>query len=107
MMAGISRTRISVKPGKTQDLVDYMKSLTSRAEALNGMFGFGSAITGQDEVTIFGIYESVADAEAAVPIVQEAFADMAKYISEPPSRDIFEGEWFPVGNKYIDYLDGK
>ena len=41
-MAGISRTRISVKPGKTQDLVDYMKSLTSRAEALNGMFGFGT-----------------------------------------------------------------
>ena len=106
-MAGISQTRIRVKPGKTQDLVDYMKSLTSRAEGLNGMFGFGLTITGQDEVTVFGIYESVADAESALPVVKEAFADMAKYFAESPSRDIFEGEWFPIRNKYMDYLDGK
>ena len=57
-------------------------------------FSFGLAITGDNEVTVFGVYDKVQDSEAAAPIVAEVFGDMGPLMDSVPERGIFEGFWF-------------
>ena len=93
-MEGISKTVLTAKPGKLQEVVETIKSMTSRASEVEGMQGFGLAITGDNEVTVFGVYDKVQDSEAAAPIVAEVFGDMGPLMDSVPERGIFEGFWF-------------
>ena len=103
-MAGISKTVLTAKPGKLQEVVDTIKSMTSRAQEVNGMQGFGLAITGDNEVTVFGVYDKVQDSEAAAPIVAEVFGDMGPLMDSVPDRGIFEGFWFSKQILLIIYI---
>jgi hypothetical protein len=52
------------------------------------------AVTGEDEITIIGVYESSKDANAAADTVQKVFAGAASFMAAPPERGVFSGVWF-------------
>ena len=85
---------MTAKPGKLQEVVETIKSMTSRASEVEGMQGFGLAITGDNEVTVFGVDDNVKDTELAAPIVAEVFGDMGPLMTSVPDRGVFEGFWF-------------
>ena len=44
-MAGISKTVLQIQPGKVDEAVEFIKSVEARASELDGITGFGLAIT--------------------------------------------------------------
>ena len=52
------------------------------------------AVTGTDEITIIGVYESTKSAEAASATVQKVFSEMAPLMATPPDRGVYSGVWF-------------
>ena len=93
-MAGISKTVVSIKPGKIAEATKYMDSQEHLVTELDGIIGFADAKTGDNELTIIGVYESTEAATAASPVVQEVFAEMAAIVAAPPERGVFSGAWF-------------
>ena len=93
-MAGISKTVVSIQPGKMDDVNKYIDSQSGLVSTIDGMIGFGVAATGENELTIIGVYESTKAAEAASPVVQEVFREMASMMTAPPERGVFPGVWF-------------
>ena len=95
-MAAISKTVLKVKPGKVQEVVKQLNSASDRASGIEGLNGFGFAVTGNDEITAFGVYDSVAASESAASLVSAVFSELGPMISEPPQRGVFEGSWFSM-----------
>jgi len=95
-MAGISRTVISLQPGKMEEVTKYIDAQSESVTELNGIVGFAVAITGEDEITIIGIYESSQNARDASDTVQKIFSDMAPFVASPPDRGVYSGVWFPA-----------
>ena len=57
-MAGISKTVVSIQAGKMEEITKYIDSQAGLVTEVDGMIGFSVAVTGEDEITIIGIYES-------------------------------------------------
>ncbi|MCH2321615.1 MAG: hypothetical protein MK384_08200 [SAR202 cluster bacterium] len=95
-MAGISKTVLQIQPGKVDEAVEFIKSVEARASELDGITGFGLAITGENEITVIGVYDNTAAANAAASLVQEVFGELASIIAGVPDRGVFEGVWFSV-----------
>ena len=93
-MAGISKTVVSIKPGKIAEANKYVDSQAHLVTELDGIIGFAVAKTGDNELPIIGVYESTEAATAASPVVQEVFAEMAAIVAAPPERGVFSGAWF-------------
>ncbi len=93
-MAGVSRTVVSVKPGKIEALRELGSSKSNLLSELDGIIGFGWAITGENEMTIFGVFDDVESAEAATSVTSEVFAEMASLLAAKPEREVFDGDWF-------------
>ena len=93
-MSGISKTVVSIKPGKIAEANKYVDSQAHLVTELDGIIGFAVAKTGDNELTIIGVYESTDAATAASPVVQEVFAEMAAIVAAPPERGVFSGAWF-------------
>jgi len=93
-MAGISKTVISVQPGQMQNAQDYITSLSDRVASIDGIISYGFAVTGENELTVVGVYGTKDEAEAATPVVQEVFGEIASMVTGAPERGVFEGEWF-------------
>ena len=93
-MAGISKTVVSLQPEKMEEVTKFIDSQSHLVTELDGMIGFAVAVTGKDEITIIGIYESSKNAEAASDTVQKVFSDMASLMASPPDRDVYSGVWF-------------
>ncbi len=53
-------------------------------------------MTGEDEITIIGLYEASQNARDAGDKVQKLFAEMAPFVAAPPNREVFSGAWFPA-----------
>ena len=73
-MAGISKTVVSIQPGKMEEMTKYIDSQAGLVTEVDGMIGFAVAVTGEDEITIIGVYESSKDANAAADEVSSAAA---------------------------------
>ena len=95
-VAGISKTVLQIQPGKVDEAVEFIKSVEARASELDGITGFGLAITGENEITVIGVYDNTAAANAAASLVQEVFGELASIIAGAPDRGVFEGIWFSV-----------
>jgi len=93
-MAGISKTVVSLHPGKMEEVTKYIDSQAGLVTELEGMVGFAVAVTGEDEITIIGVYESSKEAKAASETVQKVFAGAASFMSAPPERGVYSGVWF-------------
>ena len=93
-MAGISKTVVSVQPGKMEEITKYIDSQAGLVTELDGMVGFAVAVTGEDEITIIGVYDSSQNARDASDTVQKVFAGAASYMAAPPERGVFSGVWF-------------
>ncbi len=93
-MPGISKTVVSIQPGKMEEITKYIDSQAGLVTELDGMIGFAVAVTGEDEITIIGVYDSSKDARAASDTVQKVFAGAASYMAAPPERGVFSGVWF-------------
>tara|TARA_B100001167_G_scaffold144958_1_gene93121 strand:+ start:1486 stop:1794 length:309 start_codon:yes stop_codon:yes gene_type:complete len=93
-MAGISKTVVSLQPEKMEEVTKFIDSQSHLVTELDGMIGFAVAVTGKDEITIIGIYESSKNAEAASDTVQKVFSDMASLMASPPDRGVYSGVWF-------------
>ena len=61
---------------------------------IDGMIGLAVAVTGEDEITIIGVYESSKAAQAASDTVQKVFYDMASLMTSSPDRGVYSGVWF-------------
>lgn len=95
-MAGISKTVISLQPGKMEEVTKYIDTQSGLVTELNGIVGFAVAVTGEDEITIIGVYESSQNARDASDRVQKIFSDMAPFVASPPERGVYSGVWFPA-----------
>ena len=93
-MAGISMTVASIQPGKMEEAYKFVDTQSNLASTIDGMTGFAVAATGDNELTVIGVYETTAAAEAASPVVQGVFSEMASLMAAPPERGVFSGVWF-------------
>ena len=95
-MAGISMTVASIQPGKLEEAYKFVdtQSQSHLVSTIEGMTGFAVAATGDNELTVIGVYESTAAAKAASPVVQGVFSEMASLMAAPPERGVFSGVWF-------------
>ena len=95
-MPGISKTVVSLQPGKMEEVTKFLDAQSGLVTELDGMIGFAVAVTGEDEITIIGLYESSQNARDASDTVQKIFADMAPFVASPPDRNVYSGAWFPA-----------
>ena len=95
-MAGISTTVVNLKPGKMEEVSKFIDSQSSLVTELEGIIGFGVAVTGEDELTIIGVYQSSQNARDASDTVQTVFSEMADFVAAPPDRRVSSGVWFPA-----------
>ena len=95
-MAGISTTVVNLKPGKMEEVTKFIDSQSSLVTELEGIIGFGVAVTGEDELTIIGVYQSIQNARDASDTVQKVFSEMADFVAAPPDRSVSSGVWFPA-----------
>ena len=95
-MAGISKTVVNLQPGKMEEVTKFIDSQAGLVTELDGMIGFAVAVTGEDELTIIGLYESSQNARDASDTVQKVFSDIAAFVASPPERDVYSGVWFPA-----------
>jgi hypothetical protein len=95
-MAGISKTVVNLQPGKMEEVTKFIDSQAGLVTELDGIIGFAVAVTGEDELTIIGLYESSQNARDASDTVQKVFSDMATFVASPPERGIYSGVWFPA-----------
>ena len=93
-MAGISRTVVSLQPGKMEEITKFIDANAELVTELEGNIGLGIAVTGEDEITIIGVYESSQNARDAADTAQKIFAEMAPFITAPPERSVSSGVWF-------------
>ena len=94
-MSGISKTVISIKPGKMDEVYKLIDSQAHYVTELDGIIGFAVAETGNNEITIIGIYKSAQAAEAASPTAAKVFAEGAALMAATPNRGVYSGKWFP------------
>ncbi|HIL32200.1 MAG TPA: hypothetical protein EYG27_11805 [Dehalococcoidia bacterium] len=94
-MAGISKTVVNLKPGKMEEVTKLIDSQSGLVTGLEGNIGFAVAVTGEDELTIIGIYQSSQNARDASDTVQKVFSEMADFVASPPDRSVSSGVWFP------------
>lgn len=95
-MAGISKTVVSLLPGKIEEATKLIDSQVGLVTELTGIIGFAVAVTGEDELTIIGLYESSQNARDASDTVQKVFSEMAPLVASPPDRGVYSGVWFPA-----------
>ena len=81
-MAGISTTVVNLKPGKMEEVTKFIDSQSSLVTELEGIIGFGVAVTGEDELTIIGVYQSSQNARDASDTVQKVFSEMADFLDD-------------------------
>ena len=93
-MSGISKTVVSLQPGKMEEVTKFIDTQAHLVTELEGIIGFVVAVTGTDEVTIIGVYENTKSAEAASATVQKVFSEMAPLMAAPPDRGVYSGVWF-------------
>ena len=92
-MAGISKTVVSLQPGKMEEATKFIDSQSHLVKELEGLTGFAVAVTGKDEITIIGVYQSSKFAKAANDTVQKIFSDMASLMTSQPDRGVYSGVW--------------
>ena len=95
-MPGISKTVVSLKPGSMEGITKFIDEKSDEINQTAGGLGFAVAVTGEDEITIIGLYEASQNARDAGDKVQEYFAEMAPLVAAPPNREVFSGAWFPA-----------
>jgi len=93
-MAGISKTVVSIKPGKMEEIYKLIDSQSHYATELDGLIGFLVPETGDHEITIIGVYDKTASAEAASGAVQKVFAEGAELMASQPNRGVYSGKWY-------------
>ena len=92
-MPGISKTVVSLKPGTMEDVTKFLDEKAGEINQTPGGLGFAVAVTGEDDITIIGLYEANQNARDAGEYVQTVFAEMAPFVADPPNRDVFSGAW--------------
>ena len=95
-MAGISKTVISLQPRKMEEVTKFIDAQSGSVTTLDGMIGFAVAVSGENEITIIGLYQSSQNARDASDAVQKIFSDMAPFVTSPPERSVYSGVWFPA-----------
>jgi quinol monooxygenase YgiN len=95
-MPGISKTVVSLQSGKMEDVTKFLDEKAGVVNQLPGVIGFAVAVTGEDEITIIGLYESSQNARDAADTVKTIFAEMASFVAAPPNREVYSGAWFPA-----------
>ena len=55
-MPGISKTVVSLQPGKMEEVTKFLDAQSGLVTELDGMIGYAVAVTGEDEITIIGLY---------------------------------------------------
>ena len=92
-MAAISKIVMNIKPGRIDDAYKFIDSKSHLVGEIEALIGMAVAKIGENELTGIGVYESQDAAEAAAPVSQEVFSEMASLITSMPERGVFSGMW--------------
>ena len=65
-MPGISKTVISLKPGTMEDVTKFLDEKAGEINQTPGGLGFAVAVTGEDEITLIGLFEASQNARDQV-----------------------------------------
>ena len=95
-MPGISKTVVNLQPGKMEEVTKFLDEQAGLVNELDGIIGFAVAVTGEDEITIIGLYESSQNARDAADTAQKIFSEMAPFVTSAPERSVSSGVWFPA-----------
>ena len=95
-MPGISKTVVSLKPGTMEEVTKFLDEKAEEINQLPGGLGFAVAVTGEDEITIIGLYEASQNARDAADTAQKIFSEMAPFVTSAPERNVSSGVWFPA-----------
>ena len=93
-MAGISKTVISLQPGKMEEVTKYIDAASSQVLALEGVIGAAVAVTGEDEITVIGVYQSSQNMNDANESIREIMSCLLPFCAGPPDRGLYSGVWF-------------
>ena len=93
-MAGISKTVISLQPGKMEEVTKYIDAASSQVLALEGVIGAAVAVTGEDEITVIGVYQSSQNMNDANESIREIMSGLIPFCAGPPDRGLYSGVWF-------------
>ena len=93
-MPGISKTVISLQPGKMDEVTKLIDSTSSQVLALEGVIGFAVAVTGEDEITVIGVYQSSQNMNDANESIREIMSGLVPFAAGPPDRGLYSGVWF-------------
>ena len=93
-MAGISKTVISLQPGKMEEVTKLIDSRANLVTELEGIIGFAVAVTGEDEITVIGVYQSSQNMNDANESIREIMSGLVPFAAGPPDRGLYSGVWF-------------
>ncbi len=82
--------KISCKPGKSDDVINYFKSKEDFFAKTKGIISLSYFKSGQDEVSGIAVWESKEILEKNAEIVQSVMGGLMEFVSVPP--DIVEGD---------------
>ena len=77
-----------------EEVTKFIDSRAGLVTRLEGNIGLSIAVTGVDELTIIGVYESSQNARDASDTAQKIFAEMAPFVATVPDRNVSSGVGF-------------
>ena len=101
-MPGISRTTVSLKPGKMEEISKFLDEKADEINQFVGALGFEVAVASEDEITVIGLYESSQNARDAADTGSSIFAEIAPFVATSPNREVFSGSWFQLNSIIIE-----
>ena len=93
-MVAISKTVIQIKPGKKNEVDEFIEQRIEQISSIEGLRNWGFMYTSETEITVIAVYENKTNAENATPHVNTILGDVAPLVAAPPNREIFEANWY-------------
>lgn len=90
-------TKINVNPGKMNEVVNYLDSISNKLYELEGLHSINCVKVSETEAYAFSCYETKDQVHKATNFQQKVFGKMAQFFSGPP--EVIEGpqiwQWTP------------
>ncbi len=92
-MNAISMTVAQLKPGKRNEVDEFMAQRADTISSISGLLNWGYADSGENEITVIAVYDSKSAAENATQYVTTILGEVAPLVAAQPVRNIYEAHW--------------
>ena len=83
-------TRYKCDPARLEEMTGKIDEVKAQVKQVPGLVTIYSAWRDDGDGVTVAVYESQADAEAAMPTVQAVWAGLSSLLIEPPSAEAYE-----------------